>query len=109
MARVGIIANPSAGKDIRRLISQSRFVSNQEKVNIVRRVIKGLSGVGIEEVVLMPDYGRISQEAASTVGDEITVSFLEMPIFNSELEVNIRFEILIKKIFKSYFDFSIYN
>ena len=47
MARVGIIANPSAGKDIRRLISQSRFVSNQEKVNIVRRVIEGLSGVGI--------------------------------------------------------------
>ena len=86
MARVGIIANPSAGKDIRRLISQSRFVSNQEKVNIVRRVIEGLSGVGIEEVVLMPDYGRISQEAASTAGDEISVRFLEMPVLNSELD-----------------------
>ena len=86
MARVGIIANPSAGKDIRRLISQSRFVSNQEKVNIVRRVIEGLSGVGIEEVVLMPDYGRISQEAASTASDDISVRFLEMPVFNSELD-----------------------
>ena len=86
MAKVGIIANPSAGKDIRRLISQSRFVSNQEKVNIVRRVIEGLSGVGIEEVLLMPDYGRISQEAASTAGEEISVKFLEMPVFNSELD-----------------------
>ena len=86
MAKVGIIANPSAGKDIRRLISQSRFVSNQEKVNIVRRVIEGLSGVGIEEVLLMPDYGRISQEAASTAGKEISVKFLEMPVFNSELD-----------------------
>ena len=86
MARVGIIANPSAGKDIRRLISQSRFVSNQEKVNIVRRVIEGLSGVGIEEVVLMPDYGRISQEAASTASDDISVRFLEIPVFNSELD-----------------------
>ena len=86
MARVGIIANPSAGKDIRRLISQSRFVSNQEKVNIVRRVIEGLSGVGIQEVVLMPDYGRISQEAASTASDDISVRFLEMPVFNSELD-----------------------
>ena len=86
MARVGIIANPSAGKDIRRLISQSRFVSNQEKVNIVRRVIEGLSGVGIQEVVLMPDYGRISQEASSTASDDISVRFLEMPVFNSELD-----------------------
>ena len=86
MARVGIIANPSAGKDIRRLISQSRFVSNQEKVNIVRRVIEGLSGVGIEEVVLMPDYGLISQEAASKASDDISVRFLEMQVFNSELD-----------------------
>ena len=55
-------------------------------MNIVRRVIEGLSGVGIQEVVLMPDYGRISQEAASTASDDISVRFLEMPVFNSELD-----------------------
>tara|TARA_B100001013_G_scaffold91044_1_gene50661 strand:+ start:50 stop:1051 length:1002 start_codon:yes stop_codon:yes gene_type:complete len=84
MTTVGIIANPSAGKDIRRLISQSRFVSNQEKVNTLRRVIKGLSGVGVNEVLLMPDYGRIAQEAVANLQESISVKFLEMSIFNSE-------------------------
>ena len=84
MTTVGIIANPSAGKDIRRLISQSRFVSNQEKVNILRRVIKGLSGVGVSEVLLMPDYGRIAQEAVTNLNEIISVRFLDMAILNSE-------------------------
>ena len=84
MTTVGIIANPSAGKDIRRLISQSRFVSNQEKVNLLQRVIKGLSGVGVNEVLLMPDSGHIAQEAVSNLQEIISVKFLEMTILNSE-------------------------
>ena len=84
MTTVGIIANPSAGKDIRRLISQSRFVSNQEKINILRRVIKGLAAVGVSEVLLMPDYGRIAQEAVSNLNEIISVRFLDMTILNSE-------------------------
>ena len=84
MTTVGIIANPSAGKDIRRLISQSRFVSNQEKINILRRVIKGLAAVGVSEVLLMPDYGRIAQEAVSNLNEIISARFLDMTILNSE-------------------------
>ena len=84
MTTVGIIANPSAGKDIRRLISQSRFVSNQEKINILRRVIKGLAAVGVSEVLLMPDYGRIAQEAVTNLNEIISVRFLDMAILNSE-------------------------
>ena len=63
MSVVGIIANPSAGKDIRRLVSESRFISNQEKINIIRRVISSLVQLEIESVLLMPDYGNLTKEA----------------------------------------------
>ena len=60
MVSVGIIANPSSGKDIRRLVSQSRVVSNQEKINILKRIYAGLAASGVRNVLLMPDYGRLA-------------------------------------------------
>ena len=58
MKSVGIIANPASGKDIRRLISQSRLVTNQEKINIVKRILGGLEAGGIDKVLFMPDYSN---------------------------------------------------
>jgi predicted polyphosphate/ATP-dependent NAD kinase len=53
---VGIIANPASGKDIRRLVSQATTISNTEKVDIVKRVILGIDAVGVDEILIMPDY-----------------------------------------------------
>ena len=39
MASIGIIANPASGKDIRRLVSYATTIDNQEKVNIVKRIV----------------------------------------------------------------------
>ena len=60
---VGIIANPAAGKDIRRLVAQGRVVSNQEKANTVKRVLAGLDAMGVEQVLLMPDRSGIAYGA----------------------------------------------
>ena len=46
---IGIIANPAAGKDIRRLVSHGRVISNQEKANILRRVFAGIISTKAEE------------------------------------------------------------
>ena len=54
-AVVGIIANPAAGKDIRRLVAQGRVIPNHEKINIVRRIYAGLDSIGIDQVLFMPD------------------------------------------------------
>jgi predicted polyphosphate/ATP-dependent NAD kinase len=55
---VGIIANPASGKDIRRLVSQAITVGNQQKTNVVRRVLIGLVAAGVERIEIMPDqYG----------------------------------------------------
>ena len=81
---VGIIANPSAGKDIRRLVSESRFVSNQEKINIIRRVISALIKMDIEHILLMPDYGNLTREAIKDIDKTDIFEFISIPVFNSE-------------------------
>lgn len=63
MPVVGIIANPASGKDIRRLVAYGTVFDNQEKVNIVRRILLGLAATGVKEVVYMPDYYGIVPRA----------------------------------------------
>lgn len=63
MATVGIIANPASGKDIRRLVAYGTVFDNQEKVNIVRRILLGLAAVGVDKVLYMPDYYGIVPQA----------------------------------------------
>ena len=86
MATVGIIANPAAGKDIRRPVAHGRFVPNQEKVNILKRIFAGLDAVGIERVVMMPDSAMLGKSAASDLKVTFDIEFLEMTIFNEEMD-----------------------
>lgn len=74
MATVGIIANPASGKDIRRLVSYGTVFDNQEKVNIVRRIILGLSAVGVARILYMPDYYGIVPQALDGLKQEDKVS-----------------------------------
>ncbi|MBU1206944.1 MAG: NAD(+)/NADH kinase [Proteobacteria bacterium] len=63
MSKVGIIANPASGKDIRRLVSYATVISNTEKTDIVKRVILGLDSTGVDEIVIMPDYYGLGMRA----------------------------------------------
>jgi len=76
---VGVIANPAAGKDIRRLVAAGRVVSNQEKANTLRRVFAGLVSTGVERVLVMPDLSRLAALAMEDVESQIDASYLEMP------------------------------
>ena len=84
MGLVGIIANPAASKDIRRLVAQGRVVPDWEKVNTVRRVMLGLQAVGVERVVAMPDSSNLVMRAADDPSVFIKLEFLDMPTFYSE-------------------------
>jgi predicted polyphosphate/ATP-dependent NAD kinase len=84
LTTVGIIANPASGKDIRRLIAHGSIFDNQEKVNIVRRVVLGLEATGVDEVVFMPDYFGIGRRAVDGVRLKIAVSTLDMRIEASQ-------------------------
>jgi predicted polyphosphate/ATP-dependent NAD kinase len=52
---VGLIVNPAAGRDIRRLVGFASVMPHHEKAAIVRRVIRGLEAAGVEEVLYLPD------------------------------------------------------
>jgi predicted polyphosphate/ATP-dependent NAD kinase len=80
MSTVGIIANPAAGKDIRRLVAHGRVVSNQEKANILRRVFAGIVSVGVDRILIMPDHSGLARPAVHDVEGKIKLDYVEMPV-----------------------------
>ena len=78
MATVGIIANPAASKDIRRLVAQGRVVPDWEKVNTVRRALIGLQSTEVERVVAMPDSGNLCRRAADDSSIALPMEMLPM-------------------------------
>ena len=81
---MGIIANPAAGKDIRRLVAHGRFVPNEEKVNVLRRILAGLDATGVERIVIMPDAAQLGRAAVLRAELDASVEFLEMTIHAEE-------------------------
>ena len=79
---VGCIANPMAGKDIRRLVAYSSRIDNQEKVNIVRRILLGLESAGVSEVLLMPDTFQIARKALQGIHQplQLRAQILDMEV-----------------------------
>ncbi|MBM3223541.1 MAG: ATP-NAD kinase [Candidatus Tectomicrobia bacterium] len=84
MACVGIIANPSSGKDIRRLVAHGSVFNNNEKVNIVRRVLLGLDATGVDTIVTMPDAFNICAKALDTLQLSATVCELDMIVESNQ-------------------------
>jgi predicted polyphosphate/ATP-dependent NAD kinase len=57
---VGLIANPAAGHDLRRLVSGASISTNHDKVNVVRRLLAGLGASGVDRVLVMPDASGLT-------------------------------------------------
>jgi hypothetical protein len=87
MTAVGIIANPSSGKDIRRLVAHGSVFDNHEKANIVRRVLLGLDAVGVERAWIMPDSFGIGTYALDGVRfQSLQAALLDMPVTFTSLD-----------------------
>jgi predicted polyphosphate/ATP-dependent NAD kinase len=80
-ATVGLIANPASGKDIRRLVAHAGVVGNDDKVNILRRVLSGLAASGVRRVLAMPDPYRLVARAADGLDGEggVEVAYCSVP------------------------------
>ena len=83
MGVVGIIANPAASRDIRRLVAHGRIVPDWEKVNTIRRVLLGLEAVGVRRAVVMPDPSQLGMRARDDSQLTLDLEMLEMPVFSS--------------------------
>jgi predicted polyphosphate/ATP-dependent NAD kinase len=79
---VGILANPAAGRDIRRLVAQASVFPIAEKRNMITRVFSALGAVGVAEVLMMPDV--------SGIADRVRRS-LEVPPLAGQIWPRVRF------------------
>jgi len=77
---VGVIANPASGKDIRRLVAHGSTFDNNEKINIVRRVLLALDSLGVEQVWHMPDDYAIVPRATENLSLHLRIEPLPMPV-----------------------------
>ncbi|MEF8902003.1 MAG: NAD(+)/NADH kinase [Halovenus sp.] len=81
MARIGLIVNPSAGRDIRRLTGGASVVDNYAKRSTAECVLDGLTLVDeTVSVEIMPDKTGIAAHAVDKAPDGLDVSTVEMPI-----------------------------
>ena len=82
MKSVGIIVNPAAGKDLRRLVAFGSTATHSEKVNAVVRILRALDALGVARVRIAPDPTNLGQRAIEATGDElatIDAACLELP------------------------------
>src|SRR5919199_3555357 len=77
---VGLIANPEAGHDVRRVVSHASTFNNQEKVHIIRRVLVGLAAAGVERVAYLPEPVGLVSFALDGLKGGPAVEPLDMPI-----------------------------
>ncbi|MEM9777477.1 MAG: NAD(+)/NADH kinase [Chloroflexota bacterium] len=83
MSTVGIIANPASGKDIRRLAAHGSVFNNNEKINIVQRMLLGLEALGIDRVLAMPDRSSLVRQAVERSKVSLGVEYLDFPLENN--------------------------
>src|SRR5687767_15035423 len=81
---VGIIANPAAGRDIRRLVAHASVFPISEKCSMILRILAALGACGVDGVYLMGDRSGIAGRIRRTLenglqrSDRPQVSFLDV-------------------------------
>ena len=95
MSTVGIIVNPHAGKDIRRLVSAAGHTSDSAKIGVLRRVISGAAEGGATRILVSSDTHRLGDRA--TEGLDVAYERLDGPLTGSALDSVIAAEALWKQ------------
>jgi predicted polyphosphate/ATP-dependent NAD kinase len=81
---VGIIVNPNAGKDIRRLTSASGQTSDAVKIGIMRRAAVGALEMGADRILFSSDTHHLAERAVE--GLDGCIEFLDTPLTGSQLD-----------------------
>ncbi len=76
---VGILVNPVSGTDIRRLSSYANFVDNNQKAYILLKAVKVLEGLGVNKIILAPDFYGIIDKTLDALGKiAVDVDLIDM-------------------------------
>ena len=63
MATVGIIASPSAGKDVRRLVGHAGSTGDVDKIAVIRRAALGVIESNVDRLLYLDDTRHLIQRA----------------------------------------------
>jgi hypothetical protein len=80
---IGLIVNPRSGNDVRRVIASAGSSTLEDKVSIVRRVVKGAAAVGATQFVTNHEPHQIVRRATETMRG-ITIERVDDPIDHTE-------------------------
>lgn len=84
MAQIGLIVNPAAGRDIRRLTGGASVTDNYAKRRVAECVLSGLAVTdNPPAVTVMPDRSGISDHLIEEAPKEVEVEALDIPITQS--------------------------
>lgn len=79
MTTVGVIVNPAAGRDIRRLAGTAVVTDNYEKRRIATAVLEGLTMVSQRvDVAVMPDRGSIGESIVDDAPEAVSSRLLDL-------------------------------
>jgi hypothetical protein len=81
VARVGLVVNPEAGRDIRRLTGGASVVDNGAKRRVAACVLDGLTALDDPPAVsILPDRAGIAAAVADDAPDGVAVDPLDLPV-----------------------------
>lgn len=84
---VGLVANPSSSKDIRRLTGLARVIDIEEKANLVARLLVGIGAVSGIGVVALDDRAGLVRRAVSLAGHAgAPVEYLPVEVEGTEAD-----------------------
>lgn len=87
MSKIGLIVNPAAGRDIRRLTGGATVVDNYAKRRIAECVLDGLTAIpNPPDVLVMPDRPGIADHVLAESPSTVDMRTLEMPIEGSSAD-----------------------
>jgi hypothetical protein len=79
MSTVGLVVNPGASRDVRRLTSLARAIDANEQANTVARVLSGLGAGGVEAVAYMPEPSHVVERAGDMLRATPTATASGLP------------------------------
>lgn len=83
MPSVGLVVNPAAGRDIRRLTGSATVSDNYGKRQIARSVLAGVASVPGVDAVVMPDKAGLGQHAVEHGPEGLAARVLDAPVAGS--------------------------
>ena len=79
MATVGIVASPSAGKDVRRLVANAGSVGDVDKIAVIRRAAIGAVEGGADRLLVLDDKRHLIRRALDeAMPDGVDVEVLDL-------------------------------